>query len=663
MSCFKINDIETGNEIIEETVHVDNDIVSHFNEKTMRIVDPIFHDDVRYAVILLDISMNKEWLTYITHQRVEGNENIMYAMNNNHQIQTYLTRRKFYEVIIKQASDNDTLTSNPEYNTHVSVDITHLIKDFGPNHCKFLSISPDGKYVALSFYYKRNSTGGVDSCLAQNKNCLIFKVDDNSGFSLHAEKHCNGRAVFVGQERSYSLVLMNMNYIEVYAEFPDITEPSYVLDLAQFLPSIQDHKELCIDDMHTQNSSWVCTQGLRDNIEMKRIMSLSRHIQHGTITTHFTDGLSRLWSLTENGTLITAFHALHENIMMISRSSNYVATVPTDNTHIINIYNVKSGLRIYQLRSQAEENFNMEFTVSHIDFFYNDRYVAMTYFEGDHVVFEVWYMEAEKSIYRISKPIDMTSFSLPSKWIQPFVTCQVNEEDQLCLKGVYACFQQNVPSTHVIELDIDEINIETKIEWINNEGNTLPFIGGGYEIYNNLNDESELKCAYLTLHEKRYLLRFGQHTVQLWKLSSINCTKDTLITKEDELIYIRAYMGPNYGANYSFRDNWEIHHFDSIRCIDGVSSGRFLVNITQSIPTKYEFKSTYHTEELFLPLYLLTSEPSDTSATDASITPGLSEDTSKQKSFDYHRFESACQALYFLTFYKSSSPTKNKVNS
>lgn len=58
---------------------------------------------------------------------------------------------------------------------HFSLDITGLINDAGKKHCKFLSVSPDRAYIAISFLEKKFDEHDKPR-KPMNPDCLIFEV-------------------------------------------------------------------------------------------------------------------------------------------------------------------------------------------------------------------------------------------------------------------------------------------------------------------------------------------------------------------------------------------------------------------------------------------------------------------------------------------------------
>ncbi|KAG2206944.1 hypothetical protein INT47_008413 [Mucor saturninus] len=609
----------------------------------------ILNSNMRHEVILLDISRDKEWVANLTKQ------------NGN----LFITRRKFTEII----------TSYNEETPSV-LNITKTIKDFKGAHCKFLSISPNGEYIVLSFYERvpRNNSGYHDP---KNPYCYVFKVNNNTINLCNVKIECDGRAVFF-HEKLNSLAIINTKAVEVYEDFPNKKSVSYLFDLSLFCSGEEYREGFVIDSGFIKTVTWVDYDNNNIPADMDSIIQISRHARHNLLTTHFKGGIVRVWSL-QNGVRLTSFPAPEQSIVAFSKNCKYTATFVAL-TKSVKIYNVKSGLLVYQLKSQ--KGFSESFTLTHIRFCYDGRYIAMSGLQDNCVVFEVWYVEAEKSIYRIERPLAHPEINVgrhgntpTEKRIQPFVVRATNEKKEKCLKGIYTSVQGDEHVTNSIILDIDRYDVRRSTEnpsnlidlpqpmlldengnpvnnivfnWINDEGLQKPYLGAEYELCNNLRDFNYLKCGILNVNGNQLLIRFGLYTVQLWQLSGPAIDPDNpsnnLITpavdmetvdskQEDKLLYIRAYKGPDYGIKYSFRENWKIQGFKSIRFIGGMASGRMIVNITENETNKCEQLTHYHTEELFLPLDNFS----------------LHTNVNGQKPFDYHKLESACQTLHYLT--------------
>lgn len=626
---------------------------------------PIDNHDIRSEeTIMLDINSAKTYQAYVTNRRNKEQatrENSEYLMQVD-KIQkrespvrrTWLTRRKFTELTTRAT----TPTSQHQEEHHFSLEITKYLKDGGSNHCKFLSISPNGHYIALSFF-ERNLMGDNKRHRApKNTHCLIFKVDNSTGIVYHYSVKFQGRAVFLN---SGDLALITPDFMEVYNQ--DFSR-SHWFDLRPLGSSNRIAQDRVVNqNSFIKNATWVSSKGGREDNEMKRVMTYSRHVRNNVLTTPFSGGIVRVWSVIDDGVRLASFRVQDkEHAMAFSNDNKYIATyVEGRAARTVNIYQVKSGLLIYTLVSQKKESVNAQLEVTHLRFCFDDHYLIMSALErspsgvAKKVVFELWYIKAEKSIYLMEKPISISGVSSEHKYIQPFVTRGTNHADEKCLYGMYTTSQDHgMTTTHCLELDIDfnMLSGDIQFEWIPGSD---PFHKGEPEIENNLMQYENLKCATIITpgNKNKYLLRFGKYTVQLWSIYDPDSSTDEhFICGEDQLLYIRAYKGPKYGPDYSFREAWVIHDFESIKFVGGFPSGRVIANITQDDDDDMAAAATYYTEEIFLPFDQL-----------------LSTSTTFKLHYDYHLIESVCQALYYqhavfnvLGAFCTSSPEQYKVN-
>lgn len=82
---------------------------------------------------------------------------------------------------------------------HFSLDITGLINDAGKKHCKFLSVSPDGAYIAISFLEEKFDEHDKPR-KPMNPDCRIFEVK-NKKFDYNCTRiKFQGRAVFLNRK-------------------------------------------------------------------------------------------------------------------------------------------------------------------------------------------------------------------------------------------------------------------------------------------------------------------------------------------------------------------------------------------------------------------------------------------------------------------------------
>ncbi|KAI7892975.1 uncharacterized protein EV154DRAFT_584756 [Mucor mucedo] len=586
-------------------------------------------------LMLMDVSCDKRYAAYVTHQKNIATQ--AYRTHGNRK-RLFLSRRKFVE----NGQHNIKSEALPYVNRQEAcIEITNLVQeDHTEFHCKFLSISPDGKYVALSFY---------EVCV-KNPHCLIFQMKSDGKFEFYRKLKCNGRAVFFKQKPGYSLALISIGTIEIYDEFPNnIRLPSYLFDSEKLKSHLREG--LLENKAYIETASWFDAEGQTLPVVVEQLILISRHIRHNVIVTHFsTRPIVRVWSI-EDGVRLTSFVAPNQHIMAFSKNYKYTAACnPTDRS--INIYNVKSGLLVYQLKSNYTPKEDNPIMVSHLRFCYDGRYISVSGIENNSVFFEVWYVEAEKLVYRKTVhnyqkipacQVLQHGRNAPNvfKFVQPFVMRENDANGNKYLKGVYTSFEDSKLTINEHQLDIDvcgdQVEDQLKITWIETKNIS---IDGDHEITNERGRLQYLKHGHFKIKDTVYMLLFGIHMVQLWELASGTIEEES--EKDDKLIYIRAYKGPDYGVCYSFRENWRIQSFDSINFIGGISSGRTIVNITEN--TEFGTSSPhYHTEELFLPIDELRSDPG---RTPSRTSP--SDEAPPTKRFDYHKLESACQALHYL---------------
>lgn len=593
--------------------------------------------------MLMDVSCDKRWVAYLTHRKYTSTK--AYVKHGDRK-KLFLSRRKYVK---RDQFPNQTKKNNVTLRD-ACLNITKVIKEDRPNfHCKFLSISPDGKYVAISFYEKDPEDG-----ILKNPHCLIFEADSESYFVLFRKIKWNGRAVFFNQNQGYSLALISPGVLEVYDNFPNNTKlPSYLFDSRKLELHIKEG--LNEDKIYIDTASWFDTDGRVVTSEVQQMLLITRHIRHNVLVTHFfTRGIVRIWSI-EDGVRLTSFVAPDQHILAFSKNYKYTAAY-NSSERSVNVYNVKSGLLVYQLKSSLTTEEVKDITVYHIRFCYDGRYISVSGTEGDSVFFEVWYVEAEKLVYR--KTVNTFEKIPPckvshddqvipnsSKFVRPFVM-RVNDDNQnKYLKGVYTSFENNTFTVNELKLDIDipgdQVDDVLKINWVTkNPSSKL----ADYEIITGPKRLQHLKCGDFKINEKTFLILFGRHMVQIWEMASGSIEQES---ENDQLVYIRAYKGPDYGVCYSFRENWRIQQFESIKFIGGISSGRAIVNITENTKQGSESQH-YHTEELFFPIDELrlgvVAENESNTTNDSPIN----------KKFDYHKLESACQALHYLAGIKKS---------
>ncbi|KAG2229373.1 hypothetical protein INT48_000910 [Thamnidium elegans] len=564
--------------------------------------------------LLLDISSNKEWMASVTRNVHNANS-------------TYLTVRRLIAVNADNRDNKITIEDGKQAtateDVPLSFDISRLINGMDQNHCKFLSISRDGKYIALSFYY---SPGAIKN--RENIECFLFEVLPKSVRRLESLSF-NGRAVFLNDEKD-SLLLVDAESIR-YSDFLNHPYKNTVFDLNIFVPGVEPILPTH-HDSYIKNSSWLNLQ--KENDDIKKLITFTKHIRQNILIMPY-DAI-RIWSLSEKCILQSSINAEGQHIMAFSKSdndaaadykieNNTLAATYSESDQVVNVYNVKNGLIVYSLKVQRG-NFGGTFRISHMYFCLDNRYLAISGMEGNTVIFEVWYLYSEKSIYNASRDMGETSDNLiQSKAFEPFIIQNRNNDN---LTGFYMSKNGDQLETNFLDLHI--VPGIVSIACLNDDITQL--CDEYNEIDDNLMNFQNLKCFYVYMEGENCIIRFGKHTIQFWKVSSEG-KSDGSIHQNDELRYIRAYKGPDYGLKYSFRETWRIRDYNSIEFTEGNVTSRLLVYIT---PDKlYNCKD--HREEIFL----------------------VSNEANSRGIFDSHKFESACQALHYLY---NAKGYKNKEN-
>lgn len=628
--------------------------------------------DVIEKASLIDISANKQWIAYITEDATTERK--------------YLRIRRFkipdisddLETTVDSIStkNSGTNSDDPE-----KFDITEYILKDGTNYCYFLSISPTGKRIALSFL-KMNKDGVVENQeKVYNPDTIIFKVGSADN-CIHKAKRIKfkGRAVFL---KNGNLALINKEILKVYdcqRRYRKIhwfnLYPLGATSGSFFLEAIDGFESL-VKTSYVHFEPYQLDPNASD---AKDIIRISKHIRHNVLTTTYRDHVSRVWSITEDGVRLTSFHSLSkEEIMAFSLDYKYLATfVGKDKS--INIYNVKSGLVVNRLKQDKDKKSekivvdnSSDFQI-YVCFCHKSQYLAMVSIvklqetdgiESENnalITFEVWNIVPEKSIYYDTEEIKI-DWEMQDKFIQPFVYEEIKTEvhGMPKFKVIYSTsINDGMSKIKVKNLDIfssmDKNQNESNILWrsINYAPSTSDqnselddFIGMNhiYELDNNLNDYNDLYCFQRKIGERSYLLRFGEKTVQLWQVLSFE--NGGKITKYDKLIYIRAFKAPFYGFNEAYTDTWYQNTndalYESVNRFQGKQDGRIVISIghdeeseensefgSQSEINNHYKNEPHNTEEIYLPMKYI-NDPNDTSFI-----------------YEYHYFESACQALHYL---------------
>lgn len=616
---------------------------------------------------VISISENKEWIAYITESK---NLRItkLSILKNKYSLEPYT-----------------------ESNIGGYIEPDNIL-------CYFLSVSSDGKRAALSFL-KMDEYGEVEKkekiC---NPDCLVFiKHNANNNFILERRIKFQGRAVFLKND---NLALINQDILEIYDCEKNYRRICWFNVRLLFVNRKWYTHEGIDTSEPVVNTSWVNFKGLNNSYEAaKRIVHISKLIQHNVLTVNYKYSVACVWSLSEDGARVMSFKCKEsEEFMAFSRDYKFVATFIRKDKHIV-VYNVKSGITISKMtclfESASEELLKKvsqctKYWMNYAYFCAEGRYLVVVTIDklsvqiaGNNamIIFEVWDISAAKSVYQQERGIKViwsTESNNSTKFIQPFVVDTETSNNDVCktFRVIYSTLS-NTDGCEIKELLID-IHKERKAFEI--QGGSIFF--GNWKILEqspfettivttekNNSDDTSNNILYFqqTLPDAAYILRIDLHTVQLWRQKAAS---------EDKLIYIRAFKTSLYGFNNAYNEVWirytkdniedealqyaaeetELSDlltstefkklsdtkkalvesvYESIYFMSNQSNGRIAVKIHQ------EEAKNYRLEEIYLPLNHLV--------------------TSNEYVHEYHFIESACQPLHYL-LESEASKSNNKVN-
>ncbi|KAL9539788.1 hypothetical protein PS6_011050 [Mucor atramentarius] len=623
--------------------------------------------------LAVDVSANKQWIAYITED------------------QTLNIQPLIEPARATDAADMDGPNS-------AEGDITDWFQqDY--NYCYFLSVSSDGRRAAVSFLKMYTEDNRVN----RNRKCFVFKkkqVGGNLGFEMEKDIGFNGRAVFLKND---NLALVNESVLQVYD-----CEKSYKkihwFDLRPLTSTkTNTHNREGFDGSEPViNTSWAnfqyCSNTIkRSSSEARNIIKVSKLIRHNVITTPYSN-ICRAWSLIEDGVRLTSFHSEDtEEILAFSESYKYFATSVKENNSI-RVYTVKSGIVISRLVPVLEDQvkatlvnngITSDYRINYAHFCKNDQYLMVISIDklkdnDDNrnnalIVSEVWDIVAEKSIYQKLDHItvrweeDMDCGNV--KYMQPFVI--ENSVDTMAQQPKFIAVYSTLNEKGACQLKEMPIHIYRDKYTLTEAVDSTSISNKNWRIPSQPPFDNDVRNmpVYLeqTVGDFTYILRFGSQTVQLWKRSKDDTSRNI---ENDELVYIRAFKTPSYGFNDAFDQDWvrkssaldatdqedsqsdlsqdaatatllgplarkpaTIHHKAMIKSIDksilfmkNDSEGRVVVIIR----SKDLDNVLIHADEIYLPLRHLNNPPRD---------------SSHSFRHQHHYFESACQALHHLWSY------------
>lgn len=362
-------------------------------------------DDFKQEIYCMDISTGKDWISYITK---------LSSTSDDTPPGWYLTISQF------QVGNQNALRYSFDVENAFDLDISKA--------CMFLSISPDGSRVAISFM-SIDDLGIQNVTPSRNPECLIYRlVIDGNSCVLRLEKsfEFQGRAVF---SKSGNLMLINKYVLRIYDK--NYKEKSK-FDLHR---SFGANKKLPVKQFYsatdyTLQPHWAWTSENLETIrgsDIKDIIILSRHMRHNVLITPYKKR-AHVWSITENGVRLTSIlKKENEEIMAFSDDYKFLATYVNNIEREVNIYNVKSGMLLYTLKPRRQVQKSRTFEATYIRFCPDGRYLVIAGMEKNNVgeeaeekvEFEVWHVESEQSIY--SNSISTRLSCENSKTFSPFV--------------------------------------------------------------------------------------------------------------------------------------------------------------------------------------------------------------------------------------------------
>ncbi|CEP15173.1 hypothetical protein [Parasitella parasitica] len=601
---------------------------------------------------LIDISANKKWIAYITEDTSHDSKCLTIRRLN--------IPNAFADVGNATTDDFSSGHSGTNSEDPKKFDITNYIKRDGQNLCYFLSVSPNGERVALSFL-KMNDRGTVERKeKVHNPDTIIFEVGSDKPKRIRFK----GRAVFLKNE---ALALINKDVLAIY-DCDKRYRKIHWFNLYPLCYTVGNTSHEPIVGLESLvKTSYVHFDPRKINSlvsDAKDIIRISKHIRHNVLTTTYHDQVSRVWSITEDGVRLTSFHSMsREEIMAFSLDYKYLATFVEKNKSI-NIYNVKSGLVVSRLKQKEDARTELvddekpnDFQL-YVCFCHKSQYLAMVSIvrlkktdsantNNALITFEVWNIAPEKSVYYDTEEIEI-DWDMQNKFIQPFVyeEAKAHADDRPEFIAVYSTsVNGGMSEIKAKNLDVFRPRIfsEPDEDNSNNVWKSVDYILSRqlvarnstnhiHELDNSLTEHDGLICFQQNIQDRSYLLRFGKNTVQLWKVASFE--NGSIITKEDKLIYIRAFKAPFYSFNEAYKETWTCYETDTLAetMSHFQQQGRIIISIKRDTGPggKDNTNEYHHTEEIYLPVKYMNNL--------------------RDKSFihEYHYLESACQALHYL---------------
>lgn len=713
--------------------------------------------------ILIAMSVNKEWIAYVTNQPTSN----VKTLN-----------------VIRLIESNENTPSSAAHTSVARIDLTSVypIQDKtmeDKNGGYFISISSKGDRVVLSSMCartkeKHQTNEGLLSVAGKNRDiekaqtgqdalCLVFRVSRNVQANVDKniiqEKSFNnfqGRAVFLEDD---TLALINNKVMTVYNPNEGY-QKKYWIDLRTLKSGIHINNFTVKVPALKPGWAYPIYETRNDGDEYLKLLYMTHYITQGFLTTYLM-GVARVWSVNQDGIQLISLADEGQEIIGISHDEKFVAKM-SKNSDFLGIYHTRTGLLVNRLKSRKIVDVEFGSQEAHYAYFCS-KYPLLLWVSFKeicesnqmYISFELW--NAPSEILISHQEVVAPLFSMQGWTVEPWVIEQdsgsvipkfliyyatYEGDETIALKPIIldanASPQQQEDSRATESLDnkTDSSSLQTidddadvsegsggsqngrnneasenqhwhgssrnqededlqKIKW---SLKSVPFKRTNpyyfyehYQVENTLDNHKELICYEMDYNNTKYLLRFGSHTIQLWRLG------DQYIT--EQLLYIRAYKPASEPFTQDYDYKW-IHNAQQRYTGSEADSRAFAETLKPSINGRIEISvcSEEHVdgpdhaqksylEEVYLPLReLIQSEISLQQNIKKQQTMQMSNKVRKKlplnasnsrknnesneesfgrancyyrfKCVQYHYIESACQALHYLCTYPKTKQIK-----
>lgn len=588
---------------------------------------------------LLEISANKDWVAYVV-EKTELDQD-----------------RQFY---LRISNITYPSTGAIQSQGSLEIDVTDCMKCLDAFTYSFLSISPNGDRVAISFC-KFDPEGNLTS---KRPTCWTFRV---VGSQLKPDKEikCQGKAVFTPDDH---LAIVGKHILNLYS-----CKEGYKFVNCQDIRHLFPVHEQMQEDIHPKatqifwNSSFNGPLEFQDRATNRMlspvqvILYLTRFAKYNLLTPCYHmlaasgingtyDGAS-IWSLADGVKSLPL--NLTEEVLAISSDKTLAATFGDESLYL-NVYHIKSGLLISKLKSQRNMKARRLYPLKYwwprvlyrVHFSKDKEYIFLISIYGDIKSFsralfmiEVWSRNAEKLVFQSETQIERDWDSKNN--VDPYIVESTDSPPTFTV--VYTTLSENGTLIFKSEnLDVFKDVGVSNVKMIR-----------GYSMQSIDSFMQHVCDLRLTagLGNIEYQLCCGKFAVELWRFKK---SRDKI---QREMIYIRTFKSPHYHQGRGFRERWILDGCDESISVtqhpDHLPSlgirfgerGRMVIRIKYD-GRIYQNNALLHQDEIYLPLAEL--RLAENEALDLA-------EKGKQNSFefacaDFHYIESVCRALHF--FYK-----------